>query len=75
MLNDRRSRCKRLFGFANHALLVTLDFDCLHNVQMDAFKAGNILFGVEPNGRTLQSIEDFAGGGRSHHNIWIFGRQ
>lgn len=27
------------------------------------------------NGRTLQATEDFDGGGRSHHNVWIFRRQ
>ena len=26
-------------------------------------------------GRTLRAIEDFDGGGRSHHNVWIFRRQ
>ena len=26
-------------------------------------------------GRTLRATEDFSGGGRSHHNIWIFTRQ
>ena len=26
-------------------------------------------------GRTLRATEDFAGGGRSHHNIWIYTRQ
>ena len=27
------------------------------------------------NGRTLRATEDFAGAGRSHHNVWIFRRQ
>lgn len=26
-------------------------------------------------GRTLRATEDFDGGGRSHHNVWIFRRQ
>jgi hypothetical protein len=26
-------------------------------------------------GQTLQATEDFEGGGRSHHNVWIFRRQ
>ena len=26
-------------------------------------------------GRTLRTTEDFDGGGRSHHNVWIFRRQ
>jgi hypothetical protein len=27
------------------------------------------------NGRTLRATEDFEGGGRSHHNIWIYRRE
>lgn len=27
------------------------------------------------NGQTLRSTEDFDGGGRSHHNVWIFRRE
>jgi hypothetical protein len=27
------------------------------------------------NGRTLRATEDFDGGGRSHHNVWIYRRQ
>ena len=27
------------------------------------------------DGRTLRATEDFEGGGRSHHNVWIFRRQ
>jgi hypothetical protein len=27
------------------------------------------------DGRTLRATEDFEGGGRSHHNVWIYRRQ
>jgi len=27
------------------------------------------------NGKTLRATEDFTGGGRSHHNVWIFRRE
>jgi len=37
---------KGFFVLRNHAL-VSLRFDSLHDVQMDTFRSGNILFGLE----------------------------
>ena len=42
-------------------------------------KAGELKISVRyeliDDGRTLRATEDFEGGGRSHHNVWIFRRQ
>ena len=42
-------------------------------------KAGQLVNKVRyeliEDGRTLRATEDFEGGGRSHHNVWIYRRQ
>lgn len=35
----------------------------------------SVRYELKDEGRTLQATEDFDGGGRSHHNVWIFSRQ
>jgi hypothetical protein len=34
-----------------------------------------VKYELTDEGRTLRATEDFDGGGRSHHNVWIFRRQ
>lgn len=34
-----------------------------------------VRYELTDGGQTLRSIEDFAGGGRSHHNVWVYTRQ
>ena len=34
-----------------------------------------VRYELADEGRTLRATEDFDGGGRSHHNVWIFTRQ
>jgi hypothetical protein len=35
----------------------------------------NVHYELVDDGRTLRATENFDGGGRSHHNVWIFSRQ
>lgn len=35
----------------------------------------SVRYELMDNGRTLRATEDFAGGGRSHHNVWIYRRK
>jgi hypothetical protein len=37
--------------------------------------SNDVRYELLEDGKTLRSIEDFSGGGRSHHNVWIYRRR